>query len=217
MLGLGLRAPDPDAEVVEVSQRRFIVWDVLTNVAMAVVLGAIAWKAYGLIRPLIWDDSIPLPVTFTETPTVEDHLPDGFISPDGFDLAQSRFAGQTQSGVQFWLLASSEETGELCLYARLRDESGALSCATLEHFAALGVTVGYEEAGGTSDGILYAGVGRYLAAEMEADGEPTETRHEELFSFLEVALPDSDGLITAFLDAEISGGRALDLEADPEE
>ncbi len=201
-------------ERLRAEQPRFAVGEFASNVAMALVLGFIAWKAYGAIRPLIIDDSVPLPLVFGQTPTVEDHLPDGFISPDGFELAQSRFVIETPIGVRYWLLASTEETGEVCLYALLRSGEGASDCVALEMFAAQGVAAGYREGAGAPGGEPYAGLGRYLAEEMELVDLAPEVKTNERFSFVEGPTETYEQVVASFEAAATTGGRELPESED---
>lgn len=195
-------------------QPRFAVGEFASNVAMALVLGFVAWKAYGTIRPLIVDDSVPLPLVFTQTPTVEDHLPDGFISPEGFELAQSRFVEETPIGVRYWLLASPEESGEICLYALLRSAEESSSCVPLEVFAAEGVAVGYHEGDDAPGGEPYAGLGRYLAEEMELVDLAPEIQTHERFSFVEGPVETHEQVVASFGMATTLGGRELPESED---
>ncbi len=202
-------------ERLRAEQPRFAMGEFVSNVAMALVLGFIAWKAYSAIRPLIVDDSVPLPLVFGQTPTVEDHLPDGFISPDGFELAQSRFLEETPIGVRYWLLASPEESGEICLYALLRSEERASTCVALETFAAQGVSVGYQEGDDAPGGEPYIGLGRYMAEEMELVQSPPEVNTRDRFSFVEGPVETYEQLVASFEAAEITGGRELPEPEDP--
>ncbi len=196
-------------ERLRAEQPRFAMGEFVSNVAMALVLGFIAWKAYSAIRPLIIDDSVPLPLIFTQTPTVEDHLPDGFISPDGFELAQSRFLEETPIGVRYWLLASTEEAGAICLYAILRSAEGTSSCVPLEVFAAEGVAVGYHEGDDAPGGEPYAGLGRYMAEEMELVDLSPEVKTSERFSFVEGPVETYEQVVASLETASTTGGRDL--------
>lgn len=196
-------------EVVEQSERWQTAREFATQVAMAILLFVGAGWAYGKISPLIYDDSIPLPLRFADEPTVEDHLPDNFVSPSDFDLAQSRFVAETPDGFQYWLLASTEETGELCLYVRLIDGSGALTCSTLDEFAFTGIAVGYAFDPDSSGGNPLLGAGRYLAEGMETPDPVAEAVVAGRFSFVEGESASFGDVIESFAAIEITGGTDL--------
>lgn len=209
------------AEVVEPNRHMAWLWDFCTNMGMALVLGFFAWKAYGLVRPLIWDDSVPLPLVFEEAPTEADRLPENFRSPEDMTLSQSRFVGETSSGFQYWLFTSereidgipgvqkSDQVAEICLYVRLRDGSGALECNTMDEFAFEGLLVGFEESAESNDGQLLTGAGRYLAEGMGIDNLPSQARERDRFAFVEGDLGQSDSIVALFANASISGGSDL--------
>lgn len=219
------------AEVVEPNRHMAWLWDFSTNVGMAFVLGFCAWKAYGVVRPLIWDDSVPLPLVFDETPTDADRLPENFRSPENMTLSQSRFVGETSAGFQYWLFTSerevdgipgvqkSDQVAEICLYVRLRDGSGALDCNTMDEFAFEGLLVGFEESADSNDGELLTGAGRYLAEGMGIENLPAQAFERDRFTFVEGDLGQSASIVASFANAAVTGGTDLpdvDEEVDEE-
>lgn len=201
-------------ERVETEGRRTAFIEFVSNVLMAVVLGYLAWRIYGLIRPLIIDDSIPYPVTFAEAPTVEDHLPDDFVSPDDFELAQSRFVGETPSGFRYWLLASTEDAAQICLLVEFGEGVRETNCDTLEGFAASGITTTFSGASG-EEGEPYIGAGRFLAEDMELIDPPPEAKSLDLFFFVEGPEETFGGVVDALAQTSVSGGRELEDPDDP--
>ncbi len=193
-----------DLEVEErlaAEEPRFAIGEFVSNVVMAVVLGYIAWRAYGAIRPLIIDDSISFPVVFEQSPTEEDLLPEGFEGIGDNPVAKSRFIGQTPGGVRFWLLASSLEDGEICLFVSLADGGEGGSCSSLERFAADGLLARYED-----DSLGLVGAGRYLAEGMEVEGEPSGTVSDGPFSYVEAPQASGGSMVSGFQDAVVTGG-----------
>lgn len=193
-------------EVVEQSERWQATREFATQVAMAILLFVCAWWAYGKITPLIYDDSVPLPLRFGDEPTAEDHLPDNFVSPTDFDLAQSRFVAETPGGFRYWLLASTEEAGEICLFVRLVDGSGALTCSTLDEFAFEGIAVGYRVDADSSSANALLGAGRYLAEGMETPDPVAEAVVADRFSFVEGDSASFSDVIESFAAVEVTGG-----------
>lgn len=194
-------------DVLKVEEPRFSVGEIFSNVAMAVVLGYITWRAYQVLEPIVFDESIELPEIFSQSPAVEDHLPEGFESGE-FNLAQSRFIAQTRAGFQYWLLAAEDEGG-VCLYLNLRSGDPVLECVTMEEFANSGVLLSFAEGDEAPGESRYGGAARYVTEGMEVNGLPDSTETLGLFSFVEGQVAASKGDVAAFVGAQITGGREL--------
>lgn len=200
-------------EVVQVDQRRFSFWEFASNLAMAAVLGYVTWRVVGVIKTSLFSDSISLPAVFVDAPSVDDHLPDGFES-EGFDLAQSRFVAETPNGFRYWLLASSEDSEQICLYVHLRSGESERDCKSLAAYGSVGLTVSFAESDEAPGESRFGGAGRYITDEMTLREVPASTTTVGLFSYVEGEAGASKDDVASLIGAELEGGRSFD---EPEE